>query len=90
MKNKKLFWIISANILLITLIILFSTVGSVNLGFGEIIHELLTGDNQMVRTIVLKMRLPRNLLAVLVGSNLAVAGLFLQAVMKNGLVVRQE
>ncbi|MBS5799328.1 MAG: iron ABC transporter permease [Clostridiales bacterium] len=85
MKNKKLFWIISANILLITLIILFSTVGSVNLGFGEIIHELLTGDNQMVRTIVLKMRLPRNLLAVLVGANLAVAGLFLQAVMKNPL-----
>ena len=85
MKNKKLFWIISANILLITLIILFSTVGSVNLGFGEIIHELLQGDNQMVRTIVLKMRLPRNLLAVLVGANLAVAGLFLQAVMKNPL-----
>lgn len=85
MKNKKIVWIVLVNLLLVTLIILFSTIGSVNLGFSEILSELIHGDNEMVRTIVLKMRLPRNLLAVLVGANLAVAGLFLQAVMKNPL-----
>ena len=85
MKDKKVLWIIGAFLLLAVLVIAFSTIGSVNLSFSEILGELLRGDNQMVRTIVFKMRLPRNLLAVLVGANLGVAGLFLQAVMKNPL-----
>lgn len=85
MKDKKVLWIIGTNILLIALLILLSTVGSVSLSFSEIIGELFRGENQMIQTIVFKMRLPRNLLAVLVGANLAVAGLLLQAVMKNPL-----
>lgn len=85
MKDKKFIWIIGAYLLLILLVVAFSTIGSVNLSFSEILGELLRGDNEMVRTIVFKMRLPRNLLAVLVGANLGVAGLFLQAVMKNPL-----
>ncbi|MEG0711284.1 MAG: iron ABC transporter permease [Niameybacter sp.] len=85
MKNKKVVWIISSYLLLIGLVIGFSTVGSVNLSFQEIIGELVRGDNEMIHTIVFKMRLPRNILAILVGANLAVAGLFLQAVMKNPL-----
>ena len=84
-EDKRIFWIISANILLIALVIILSTIGSVNLGLGEIINELIHGDNEMILTIVFKMRLPRNFLAILVGANLAAAGLLLQAVMKNPL-----
>lgn len=85
MKDKKILWILLANVLLFILFVLFTAVGSVDLSLGEIIRELGVGENEMVRTIIFKMRLPRNLLAVLVGANLAVAGLLLQAVMKNPL-----
>ena len=85
MKDRKILWILLSSLVLMGLIVLFSTIGSVNLSVAEIIEELVKGDNEIVRTIVFKMRLPRNLLAVLVGANLAVAGLFLQAVMKNPL-----
>ncbi len=71
--------------MLIILLVLLTTVGSVNLSFGEIISALINDDNKMVTTIVYKMRLPRNILAVLVGANLAVSGVLLQSVMKNPL-----
>ncbi len=85
LKNKKLLTIFLGVITLGILIVLLSTIGSVNLSFGEIISALINDDNKMVSTIVYKMRLPRNILAALVGANLAVAGLLLQAVMKNPL-----
>ncbi|CEN76125.1 FecCD family ABC transporter permease [Paraclostridium sordellii] len=83
--NKKCLTIGISLILLIVLLVLLTTVGSVNLSFGEIISALINDDNKMVTTIVYKMRLPRNILAVLVGANLAVSGILLQSVMKNPL-----
>ena len=71
--------------MLLILLVLLTTVGSVNLSFGEIISALINDDNKIVTTIVYKMRLPRNILAVLVGANLAVSGVLLQSVMKNPL-----
>lgn len=71
--------------MLLILLVLLTTVGSVNLSFGDIISALINDDNKMVTTIVYKMRLPRNILAVLVGANLAVSGVLLQSVMKNPL-----
>lgn len=85
MKDRKILWIVAGSLVLVALLVIFSTVGSVNLSIVEILRELIENDNQMVSTIVLKMRLPRNILATLVGANLAVAGLLLQAVMKNPL-----
>lgn len=72
-------------LVLVILVVLFSTIGSVNLSLGEIISSLIHQDNSMVMTIVYKMRLPRNILAVLIGANLAVSGVLLQSVMKNPL-----
>ena len=72
-------------LVLVILVVLFSTIGSVNLSLGEIISPLIHQDNSMVMTIVYKMRLPRNILAVLIGANLAVSGVLLQSVMKNPL-----
>lgn len=72
-------------LVLVILVVLFSNIGSVNLSLGEIISSLIHQDNSMVMTIVYKMRLPRNILAVLIGANLAVSGVLLQSVMKNPL-----
>ncbi len=83
--NKKYLTIGLSLILLFILLVLLSTVGSVNLKFNEIISALINDDNKMVTTIVYKMRLPRNILAALVGANLAISGVLLQSVMKNPL-----
>ena len=83
--NKKYLTIGISFIMLAVLLVLLSTIGSVNLSFNEIIKALINDDNKVVTTIVYKMRLPRNILAALVGANLAVAGILLQSVMKNPL-----
>lgn len=83
--NKKYLTIGLSLALLLTLLVLLTTIGSVNLSFTEIINALINNDNKMVTTIVYKMRLPRNILAALVGANLAVSGVLLQSVMKNPL-----
>lgn len=83
--NKKYLTIGLSIVLLLILLILLTTVGSVNLSFTEIINALINNDNKIVTTIVYKMRLPRNILAALVGANLAVSGVLLQSVMKNPL-----
>ena len=86
MKLDRKYVIIGGSFLtLIILIVLFSTIGSVNLSLGEIFSALINNDNNMVTTIVYKMRLPRNILAALIGANLAVSGILLQSVMKNPL-----
>ena len=86
MRLDRKYVIIGGNFLtLIILIVLFSTIGSVNLSLGEIFSALINNDNNMVTTIVYKMRLPRNILAALIGANLAVSGILLQSVMKNPL-----
>lgn len=78
--NKKVAIICAMSVILILLIFIFSTVGSVNLSFNEIILALIKNDNKVVVTIVYHMRLPRNILAVLVGASLAVSGCLLQVV----------
>lgn len=83
--NKKYLTIGLSLASLFILLVLLTTIGSVNLSFTEIINALINNDNKMVTTIVYKMRLPRNILAALVGANLAVSGVLLQSVMKNPL-----
>lgn len=83
--DKKYLTIVLSALALVLLLGIFSTVGTVNLKLDEIISALVNNDNKMVTTIVYKMRLPRNILAALVGANLAVAGILLQSVMKNPL-----
>lgn len=64
----------------------------VNVGFGavslsplEIIKALFLGDNDKHRQIIFNIRLPRTIVAMLVGSALATSGVILQGVMNNPL-----
>lgn len=88
-KNKvhkgKVLLIISGLLLLAFLTLALCTIGSVRLSLNQIFSAIIYKDNKMVNTIVFKMRLPRNILAVLIGASLSVAGCLLQAVMKNPL-----
>lgn len=70
---------------LLALLILAMRFGSVTLTYGEIVDTLFGGGSDLARNIIMNVRLPRVLVAVLVGANLAVSGTLLQAVMQNPL-----
>lgn len=83
--KKKVGLIIGSLAVLLLLIVGLTSIGSVNIGLKELFSAILNNDNKVITTIVYKMRLPRNVMAVLVGASLAVSGALLQAVMKNPL-----
>ena len=51
----------------------------------EILKALFSQEDSPVKTIVLNLRLPRIILAILIGSSLSAAGALLQSVMRNPL-----
>lgn len=59
--------------------------GSFPTSFGEILHALAAPQDSDIAFIVWELRLPRLLLAVLVGAALAVAGAILQGMVRNPL-----
>lgn len=60
--------------------------GSVDISFAEIQQALMTGHtNTTNEKILMNIRLPRTIVAILVGVNLSLSGAILQAVMKNPL-----
>lgn len=59
--------------------------GSVEIPAAEIWQTLMTKDEGIHAQILMNIRLPRTLVAMLVGINLSLAGAILQAIMKNPL-----
>lgn len=59
--------------------------GSVRFSTSEIISVFSSTEVTTVRSIVMNIRIPRTLLAMMVGANLAISGALLQAVMRNPL-----
>ena len=77
-------------ILLVALLVLAVSVGSTSLPFSIVIENLLDalwqkGSTDPVFRIIIDLRLPRALLALLVGSGLGVVGCLLQSVTRNDL-----
>lgn len=85
-----LLWTVLAG-LLVVLSIIAVNIGSVKFSVPEIYTSIfcdetaLTEEQGLTRTIVLNLRLPRVVLAILVGACLSAAGALLQAVMRNPL-----
>ncbi len=74
-------------VLLFAAALLGLTLGSVSIPPGDVARTLI-GDrsvDQTVRTIILEIRLPRVLLAVVVGAGLSLAGVVFQALLRNPL-----
>ena len=74
------------------LVVLFTITGFLGIFFGSVplpvadIWEILRGSGQIVhRDILLNLRLPRVLLAALVGGGLGLAGATFQALLRNPL-----
>ncbi len=61
------------------------TIGSAGYSFAEVWQALFTKDKTTAQVVVLNLRLPRVILALLIGASLSAAGALLQAVMRNPL-----
>ncbi len=72
-------------LILVGLAILSLSVGSAGISGREIVEALLDPTPSTTRQIILQLRLPRLIVACLVGACLATAGALLQAVMQNPL-----
>ena len=71
-------------IALISAIILSVSVGSIDLPIKNTVLGLIRGEGGQI-AIIRDIRLPRIIIALIVGANLSVAGVLLQAVMRNPL-----
>ncbi|ONI40375.1 iron ABC transporter permease [Candidatus Epulonipiscium fishelsonii] len=60
-------------------------IGSAGYSIPKIINAMLSDENSTIKIIVMNLRLPRVILALIVGASLAVAGALLQSVMGNPL-----
>ncbi|MDO5718855.1 MAG: iron ABC transporter permease [Tissierellia bacterium] len=72
-------------IILIILTLFALRLGTVKYTYKEIITILGTEQDPMLRTIIINLRLPRILVAIMVGACLSVSGALLQSVMQNPL-----
>jgi iron complex transport system permease protein len=76
-------------IVMIVFIVIFSiysiSVGAYHLSFGEVIDVIFGGGDNVSRTVIWDIRIPRVVAAILVGGALAVSGTIMQCVLKNPL-----
>ena len=84
--NKfKIGFIILLGILLVVGFIIGNTKGTCKVGVKRIFEVIMNDDGSSERMIIWNIRLPRMILAILVGANLALSGAILQGVMNNPL-----
>lgn len=72
-------------ILLAVLSVVAVAVGSAGYSVGEILHAIFSGEDSTIKVIVVNLRLPRLLLAIMIGASLSASGALLQSVMRNPL-----
>lgn len=82
---KKFVILAALAIILIAVMMLSVGCGVMDMSWGDIIKTLFVSNNSIEFQIIYNLRLPRTLLGALVGAALAVAGVILQAVMRNPL-----
>lgn len=84
--EKRTLWIIAALLVLCTTVVVLSTgIGSKFVSPLEVIQTMAGKGNKVNEVIIMKLRLPRIMIAVLVGASLAVAGAVLQGIIRNPL-----
>ncbi|MFD1136404.1 FecCD family ABC transporter permease [Paenibacillus urinalis] len=84
-QRKKILLILTIWIVLFFAILLAVGIGSVQLSLTQTWQTLIGSGTDQWNTIMWDIRIPRVLLALIIGANLAVSGALLQAVMRNPL-----
>lgn len=83
--HKKILAISIGITILFALIIVSIRQGSLAISYRELIVGIITNSSDGNMGIIKDLRMPRILIAVIVGANLAISGVLLQAIMKNPL-----
>ena len=84
--RRTFFILITLTALLVFVSLVALMVGSSNLSAAEIWSSLTGGsEDDTIRTIILQLRIPRIVLAIIVGAGLSVAGATLQSLLRNPL-----
>lgn len=84
--NKKIVLLTIVSMVSLLVLILLSLVwGATSIPLEKIMHVIIKDDESEARTIVWDLRLPRALMAMFIGANLAVAGALMQGLTKNPL-----
>ncbi len=83
--TRKRAFVIGSLIMLLLLITLGITFGSSQISFTDIFNSIFSGSESSKRQIVLNIRLPRVLSAVLAGMALSVSGAVMQSILRNPL-----
>ncbi|MGE0228779.1 MAG: FecCD family ABC transporter permease [Dehalococcoidia bacterium] len=76
---------VAAGGLLLVAMVVAIALGSVRLGLGQVFDGLFDRGDPVARQIVWQLRVPRVLVAALVGANLGLAGVLLQGITRNPL-----
>lgn len=85
-RQKRRFWSFIIVFILLILVFFYSlTTGSVKLSYSEVWASLTQNGSALSDQLIYNLRLPRILIAFLVGAALAIAGCLLQGVMRNPL-----
>lgn len=82
---KKVNLMIVSLFILLAVVLLSIGVGSVKFSFSELMATLIHRPDHIKTSILFDLRLPRTIVALFVGANLAVSGALLQSVMRNPL-----
>lgn len=77
-------WLLLA-VLLVVLSLTAINVGSAGYSVKQILTALFSSEKSTVKTVVMNLRLPRLILALLIGASLSSSGAILQSVMRNPL-----
>lgn len=84
MRGKEVISFIVVALMLLVLFVLSANMGSISVTYGELFKGLFIEYNERV-AIILDLRFPRIIIAMLAGGALAVSGVLFQAVLKNPL-----
>lgn len=84
--SKYLLYLSILFILSVITVLTSISIGSVNIGFSEILSSLFSSDNKnLTVNIISNIRIPRVLLAFCIGGSLSVCGAIFQSVLRNPL-----
>lgn len=84
-KKLKISLIMLLGIILLVNILISLKLGSVNIEYKELISGIFFGQTNENIAIIKDLRMPRVIIAVLIGANLAISGVLLQSVIRNPL-----
>ena len=85
LRRKKLLCLVLTLLLLAAAALVSAGTGSINLSPGEVLSALFGGGEQLARTVLFEIRLPRTAAAILVGAALGMSGAVMQCVLNNPL-----